>query len=67
MIRPTKFGVLLSGSGTNLQAIIDAIAAGTLNAEVVLVISSRPDAYGLRRAQEAGIPTIGLTREVYRS
>jgi phosphoribosylglycinamide formyltransferase-1 len=60
-----KLGVLISGSGTNLQAIIDAIAAGVLEAEVALVISSKPDAYGLKRAQDAGIPTIGLTKEVY--
>ncbi|MDR1713531.1 MAG: phosphoribosylglycinamide formyltransferase [Coriobacteriales bacterium] len=62
-----KLGVLISGSGTNLQAIIDACANGTLDAEVVLVISSKPDAYGLQRAQQANIPTIGLTREVYNS
>ena len=60
-----KLGVLISGSGTNLQAIIDAVAAETLDAQVVLVISSRADAFGLRRAYEAGIPTIGLTKEVY--
>jgi phosphoribosylglycinamide formyltransferase-1 len=60
-----KLGVLISGSGTNLQAIIDAIAAGALDAEIVLVISSKPDAHGLKRAQLAGIPTIGLSREVY--
>jgi len=60
-----KLGVLISGSGSNLQAIIDAIAAGKLAAQVVLVISSKPDAYGLNRAATAGIPTIGLTREVY--
>lgn len=61
----TNLGVLISGSGSNLQAIIDAIAAGTLEAQVVLVISSKPDAYGLKRARDAHIPTIGLTREVY--
>jgi phosphoribosylglycinamide formyltransferase-1 len=61
-----KLGVLISGSGTNLQAIIDAIAQGALDAELVLVISSKPDAYGLKRARAAGIPTIGLAREVYR-
>ncbi|WP_276683932.1 formyltransferase family protein, partial [Slackia piriformis] len=49
---PLKIGVLLSGSGSNLQAIIDAIAAGRLNAEIRVVISSRPDAYGLVRAKE---------------
>jgi phosphoribosylglycinamide formyltransferase-1 len=65
MTRRIRLGVLISGSGTNLQAIIDAIAASTLDAEVVLVVSSRPSAYGLKRAQEAGIATIGLSREVY--
>ncbi|MDR0500172.1 MAG: phosphoribosylglycinamide formyltransferase [Coriobacteriales bacterium] len=60
-----KLGVLLSGSGSNLQAIIDAIAAGNLDASVALVVSSRPDAYGLKRAQAAGIPTVALSREVY--
>ena len=60
-----KLGVLISGSGSNLQAIIDAIQAGRLDAQVVLVISSKPDALGLSRAHQAKIPTIGLTREVY--
>lgn len=60
-----KIGVLISGDGSNLQAIIDAIEGGSLNAEIVKVISSRPDAYGLVRAQEAGIPTCSLTKELY--
>lgn len=60
-----KIGVLISGSGTNLQKIIDKIAAGQLNAEIVLVLSSRPDAYGLQRAAQAGIPTVALDRSVY--
>ena len=60
-----KLGVLISGSGTNLQAIIDAIAEGTLDAEIRVVISSRPDAYGLVRAKEAGIQTIALSKDVY--
>ncbi|MEF9841806.1 MAG: phosphoribosylglycinamide formyltransferase [Raoultibacter sp.] len=62
---PLKIGVLLSGSGTNLQALIDAIASGSLDVEIVEVISSRPDAFGLKRAQQAGIPTCSLNREVY--
>lgn len=62
---PLKIGVLISGSGTNLQKIIDEIAAGALNLEIVLVISSRPDAYGLQRAADAGIPTMSLNRELY--
>jgi len=61
-----RLGVLISGSGTNLQAIIDRIAAGTLDASVELVVSSRPDAYGLKRAEAAGIQTLTLSREVYR-
>lgn len=52
--------VFLSGSGSNLQAIIDAIAAGDLAAEIVLVVSNRSAAYGLVRAEQAGIPTLTL-------
>ena len=59
-----KIGVLLSGSGTNLQAIMDAIAGG-LPTDVVLVVSSRPDAYGIERARAAGIPTLVMNREKY--
>jgi phosphoribosylglycinamide formyltransferase-1 len=62
---PLKIGVLISGSGTNLQAIIDAVDAGTLNCEVAKVLSSRPDAYGLQRAQAAGIPIVAFDRSVY--
>ena len=60
-----KIGVLISGSGTNLQAIIDAIAHDGLNVQIVKVLSSRPDAYGLERARAAGIPTVALDRSVY--
>ena len=63
---PLKIGVLISGSGSNLQAIIDRIEDGSLAAEIVLVVSSRPDAYGLERAKRAGIPTLALNREVYK-
>jgi phosphoribosylglycinamide formyltransferase-1 len=52
-----RLGVLISGRGSNLQAIIDAIADGRLNAEIALVISNVRDAYGLTRAETAGIPT----------
>lgn len=62
---PLKVGVLISGSGSNLQAIIDAIEEGWLNAEIVLVISSREEAYGLTRAQKAGIATCSLSKESY--
>ena len=60
-----KLGVLLSGSGTNLQAIIDRIAEGTLDATIELVISSRASAYGLKRAEAAGIQTMTLSKELY--
>lgn len=59
-----KIGVLLSGSGTNLQAIIDAAAAG-LPVEIVQVVSSRPDAYGIERAKAVGIPVLVLNRVAY--
>ena len=59
-----KIGVLLSGSGTNLQAIIDAAAAG-LPVDIVAAVSSRPDAYGIERAQAAGIPVTVLNRDAY--
>ncbi len=52
-----KLVVLISGSGTNLQALIDAIQNGILDAEIALVISNRKSAYGLTRAEQANIPT----------
>ena len=62
---PLKIGVLISGSGTNLQALIDLIAAGKLNASIELVVSSRPSAKGLQRAERAGIQTLTLSKDVY--
>lgn len=64
MTSKLKIGVLLSGSGTNLQAIIDEAAAG-LPVEIVKVVSSRPDAYGIERAKAAGIPVLVLNRTIY--
>ena len=52
-----RTAILISGSGTNLQAFIDAVAAGSLDLELSIVFSNRPDAYGLERAAKAGIPT----------
>ena len=64
--RPLRIGVLLSGSGTNLQTIIDRIADGTLpNVEISLVVSSRPKAKGLQRAEAAGLQTLTLSKEIY--
>lgn len=54
----TKIAVLISGGGTNLQALIDAQNSGIIKSgEITCVISSQPDAYGLVRAKNAGIPT----------
>jgi phosphoribosylglycinamide formyltransferase-1 len=52
-----NLAVLISGNGSNLQAMIDRIEAGKLDAEIVLVVSTNPDAYGLVRARRYGIPT----------
>ena len=52
-----KTGVLISGSGTNLQTLIDATSDPAHPAEIALVISNKPDAGGLERARKAGIPT----------
>jgi phosphoribosylglycinamide formyltransferase-1 len=51
-------GVLVSGNGTNLQAILDAVAEGSLNAKVRAVISNRADAFALERARRAGVPAL---------
>lgn len=60
-----RLAVLISGSGTNLQAIMDAIDAGWLNAEIVLVLSNRADAGGLKRAAQAGIATQVVDHQAY--
>jgi phosphoribosylglycinamide formyltransferase-1 len=54
----TRLVVLISGSGTNLQAILDACRDGTLRAAVAAVVSNKRDAFGLERAQKAGVPAI---------
>lgn len=53
-----SIGVLISGRGSNLQALIDAIAAGRLDATIAVVIANRADAPGLDRAARAGIPAL---------
>jgi phosphoribosylglycinamide formyltransferase-1 len=55
--------VLISGNGSNLQAILDACKSGELNAEVVSVISNKADAYGLVRAKNAGIEAIHFAKQ----
>jgi phosphoribosylglycinamide formyltransferase-1 len=63
----TGIGVLVSGSGTNLQAILDAAAAGRLSAEVRVVISNRPGVRALERARAAGVPHLVLPHEGHAS
>jgi formyltetrahydrofolate-dependent phosphoribosylglycinamide formyltransferase len=57
--------VMISGSGTNLQAVLDAVEHGTLDAQVVAVISNRKDAFGLARAARAGVPTFTFPLKPY--
>ena len=60
----TRIAVLVSGGGTNLQALIDAQKAGKLHSgEIVLVVSNVKDAYALTRAENAGIPGVTLTKK----
>lgn len=66
MIALKKIAVLVSGGGTNLQALIDAESDGIIkNGEITLVISSRPGVYALERAEKAGIKSIVLERKKY--
>ena len=58
MTSPSRLVVLISGSGSNLQAILDACASGELPASVVSVISNKADAYGLTRARNVGVEAI---------
>lgn len=63
--RLVRLGVLVSGRGSNLQAIVDAIEAGTLSAEVAVVLSNKPDAGGLERARKHGAPAVWLDPKPY--
>jgi phosphoribosylglycinamide formyltransferase-1 len=65
-----RLGILLSGRGSNFEAIADNVAAGNLEAEIAVVISNRPEARGLEIARQRGLravclPSKGLDREVY--
>ena len=60
----TRIAVFVSGGGTNLQALLDAQAAGKLSSgQIVLVVSSQPDAYALVRAKKASVPTVVCSRK----
>ena len=60
-----RLGVLVSGGGTNLQAILDAIAQKTLDAEVAVVVSNDPNAGALDRARKAGVPVVVIDHKAY--
>jgi phosphoribosylglycinamide formyltransferase 1 len=62
-----RLGILISGRGSNLQAIIDAVSSGTLHAEIAIVISNRTDAAGLERARAAGIETLVVDHRAFAS
>lgn len=60
---PLNLGVLVSGAGTNLQAILDAIGEGTLDARVKVVVSNRPEAQALERARAAGVRALAISHK----
>ncbi|HET8731003.1 MAG TPA: phosphoribosylglycinamide formyltransferase [Moraxellaceae bacterium] len=60
-----KIAVLISGSGSNLQAIIDAMTRGEIDVRIAGVLSNRPDAYGLTRARQHGIATAVIAQGEY--
>jgi len=65
-----RLGILISGRGSNLEAIADSIDAGMLAAEIAVVIANRPEARGLEIARQRGLPAVcipsrGLDREIY--
>ncbi len=64
-LTPLTIVVLISGSGSNLQSIIDRIEKKKLNAKILAVISNNKDAYGLERAQKANIPTQIIDHQLY--
>lgn len=64
---PATIGVLISGRGSNLQALIDAVQAGALDARIAVVISNRPSAAGLDRARDAGIDTLVIDHRGFAS
>jgi phosphoribosylglycinamide formyltransferase-1 len=62
-----RIAVLISGRGSNLQALIDAVAQRRLDAEIAVVVSNRPGAYGLERAAAAGLATVTIDHRAYPS
>lgn len=67
MTQKARLVILISGSGSNLQSFIDACHHGSINAEIACVISNQSNAYGLKRAQQANIPTKMLSHRSFSS
>ena len=67
MARSLKLGVLISGSGSNLQSIIDNIEKGALQATIEIVVCNKPDALGINRAQKHGLPVAVLKHEDFKT
>jgi len=63
--RRLKLAVLLSGNGSSLENLFEHIDSGELPAEIVVVLSSKPDAFGLERARRRGVPAIAVPRKQY--
>ncbi len=66
-LAPLRLGVLVSGAGSNLQAILDAIAAGSLAARVQVVVSNRADVQALERARLANVPALTIPHQDFAS
>lgn len=64
-VRLKRLAILISGNGSNLQAIIEAIQNQQLSAEIAVVVSNQPNAHGLQRARDAGLPTKLLKHQDY--
>lgn len=65
MVNAVNIGVLVSGNGSNLQAIIDRIEDGTIPARITCVISNNAGAYGLQRAEKHGIPAVHMDHRIF--
>ena len=63
MTRKVKIAVFASGSGSNFAAIEEACRNGELNAEIVLMVTNKPEAYVVERAEKAGIPAVRIPTE----
>ncbi|OGW33833.1 MAG: phosphoribosylglycinamide formyltransferase [Nitrospirae bacterium GWD2_57_9] len=65
-MKKVKLGVLVSGRGSNLQAVIDNIEKGTVSAQVAVVISDQPDAFALDRARKHNLPAVHVSAKGYK-